>query len=138
VIEDNSINVAFSDQLIEHFHIDDTLLHLKTIRRILKPGGIYLFRTPHAYNGPHDVSKYFSNVSEGFHLKEWTFTGLDYLLKNLEYSEIDYYWNAKAVKIKLPFFYFYITEKFLNIFPFSLKRNLSRILLPTITVSATK
>lgn len=138
LIKDNSIDIVFSDQLIEHLHIDDTRLHFETIKRILKPGGLYLFRTPHAYNGPHDVSKYFSNTSEGFHLKEWTFIELKDFLDKVGYNTIHAFWNAKVINIKLPFIYFYVTEKCLSPFPARLKRKLSRFLLPTITMSATK
>ena len=33
---------------------------------ILTAGGVYLIRTPHAFTGPHDVSKYFCDEPEGF------------------------------------------------------------------------
>ena len=36
--------------------------HLELTRRVLKPGGVYLIRTPHAYTGPHDISMYFSEA----------------------------------------------------------------------------
>jgi SAM-dependent methyltransferase len=137
-ISDNSIDLVFSDQLLEHFHVEDTRLHLETVMRILKPGGIYLFRTPHAYNGPHDVSKYFSNVSEGFHLKEWTFAELKDLLKIIGYSDVYAVWNAKNIKIKFPFFYFSIIEAILVIMPAGIKRRVSRYLLPTIAMAAVK
>jgi SAM-dependent methyltransferase len=75
-IDDATIDVMISDQLLEHLHPDDIGLHLAMIRRVLRPGGVYLIRTPHAFTGPHDVSKYFSDVAEGFHLKEWTYREL--------------------------------------------------------------
>ena len=79
-IPDNTIDVVFSDQLIEHFHPDDTLFHFRLVRRILKPGGVYVFRTPHGFSGPHDISQYFCHSAKGFHLKEWTYVELSRLL----------------------------------------------------------
>jgi SAM-dependent methyltransferase len=71
-IPDGCADVIFSDQFIEHLHPDDADLHFQLVQRLLKPGGAYIFRTPHAFHGPFDISAYFSDVAEGFHLKEWT------------------------------------------------------------------
>ncbi|MGH8055857.1 MAG: class I SAM-dependent methyltransferase, partial [Candidatus Entotheonellia bacterium] len=71
-LADDSIDVMFSDQLIEHLHPEDTGGHLQTAQRLLKRGGRYIFTTPHRFTGPHDISRYFSDEAEGFHLKEWT------------------------------------------------------------------
>ena len=60
-IEDNSIDIIFSDQLIEHLYPKDTKFHFELAYRILKKGGKYIFCTPHAFSGPHDISKYFSD-----------------------------------------------------------------------------
>ena len=72
-IPDGTADVVFSDQLIEHLHPEDVESHFALVRRMLKGGGAYVFRTPHAFSGPHDISRYFSDRPEGFHLKEWTF-----------------------------------------------------------------
>lgn len=71
-----SLDLAFSDQLIEHLHPDDIELHFANVRRTLAPGGLYVLRTPHRQGGPHDVSRYFQDEPAGFHLKEWTFAEL--------------------------------------------------------------
>ena len=76
-IDEESLDIVFSDQLIEHFHPEETELHFRLVNRILKKGGKYIFRTPHALTGPHDISKYFCDEPEGFHLKEWTFSELN-------------------------------------------------------------
>jgi SAM-dependent methyltransferase len=65
-VKNDSIDIVFSDQLIEHLHPDDTSHHFKLVYRILKPNGKYIFRTPHAITGPHDVSRYFSDIPVGF------------------------------------------------------------------------
>ena len=66
-------DVVISDQVLEHLHPDDVAAHLRGVRGILKPGGRYIFRTPHRFSGPHDVSRVFKCDSpKGMHLKEYT------------------------------------------------------------------
>ncbi|MEM7280626.1 MAG: class I SAM-dependent methyltransferase, partial [Pseudomonadota bacterium] len=59
-----SVDVVFSDQLLEHLHPEDTQHHFEIVKRILKPNGVYVFRTPHRYSGPWDVSRYFADEPE--------------------------------------------------------------------------
>lgn len=72
-LEAGIADVAFSYQFIEHLHPEDVPLHLEMVHRLLRPGGAYVFDTPHAFSGPHDISRHFSDKPEGFHLKEWTY-----------------------------------------------------------------
>ncbi|ORW02958.1 class I SAM-dependent methyltransferase [Mycobacterium kyorinense] len=66
-------DVAISDQVLEHLHPEDLEAHLRGALRILKPGGRYIFRTPHRFSGPHDVSQVFNcDKPLGMHLKEYT------------------------------------------------------------------
>lgn len=66
-------DVAISDQVLEHLHPDDLEAHLRGAHRILRPGGRYIFRTPHRFSGPHDVSQVFNcDKPLGMHLKEYT------------------------------------------------------------------
>ena len=71
-----SINIAYSNQLMEHLHPDDALVQVRNVYKTLVPGGIYICITPHRFQGPHDISKYFDDISTGIHLKEYmrTFT----------------------------------------------------------------
>ncbi len=41
-VAENSVDVAYSNQLMEHLHPDDAMKQLKNIVRALAPGGIYL------------------------------------------------------------------------------------------------
>lgn len=68
-----SIDVAYSNQLMEHLHPDDALQQLQNIHRVLRRGAVYVCRTPNALSGPHDVSAFFDEVASGFHLKEYTY-----------------------------------------------------------------
>ena len=134
----SSVDVGFSDQLLEHFHPEDTELHFQNVFRLLKPGGIYIFRTPHPFTGPHDVSAYFSDEPEGFHLKEWTYSELKVLLKSVGFHEFRTRWKAKAVQIDLPYQYFSIIEKALSRVPHNLRKIPSKYLIPSLVGIAIK
>jgi len=137
-IPESSVDVAFSDQFIEHLHPDDTRLHFELIQRILKPGGKYVFLTPHAFSGPHDISKYFSYSPQAFHLKEWTYRELKQLFKTLVFSSFYGIWKAKRIRIRLPFFYFEFSEALLSRFPPTVRRKLARYFVPSILMVVIK
>ena len=75
-LPDSYIDVAFSNQLMEHLHPDDALIQLNNVVRVLKPGGTYICVTPNRLSGPHDVSGQFDDEATGFHLKEYTCSDL--------------------------------------------------------------
>lgn len=72
-LPDASVDIAFSYQFLEHLHPDDVDPHFEMIHRLLKPGGLYVFDTPHRYSGPHDVSRHFGDTLQCFHFQEWTY-----------------------------------------------------------------
>ena len=76
-----SVDLAYSNQLIEHLHPDDAIDQLNNIFRALRPGGIYLCNTAHRLCGPTDVSQHFDEVATGFHLKEYVYAELDQLFR---------------------------------------------------------
>jgi SAM-dependent methyltransferase len=81
-----SVDVAYSNQLIEHLHADDAVLQLASILRVLRPGGVYVCVTPNRLNGPHDVSRFFDRVATGFHLREYTYGELDALMRRVGFA----------------------------------------------------
>lgn len=135
-LDDNNLDLIFSDQLLEHLHPDDTELHFKLTKRLLKRGGAYIFRTPHKFTGPHDISKYFSDTPEGFHLKEWTYHELFNLLKKMNYSRVSGYWGGRDTLLRLPSAYFTIMEGLLGRLPTPFRCKLSQFFLPTIKIVA--
>jgi SAM-dependent methyltransferase len=68
----SSVDLVYSNQLMEHLHPDDARTQLEEIVRDLAPGGRYVCITPNRATGPHDVSKYFDDEATGLHLKEYT------------------------------------------------------------------
>lgn len=137
-IIDESIDVLYSEQLIEHFHLEETKPHFKIAYRILKNGGRYSFRTPHVQSGPYDVSMYFSDEPQCFHLKEWTYSELYALLKEVGFVNVKSYWFAKNIKLRLPNFYFKYIEFFLGFFPKRYIKRISKLTMPCIACEAIK
>ncbi|HEY7501155.1 MAG TPA: class I SAM-dependent methyltransferase [Vicinamibacterales bacterium] len=85
-----SYDAVISDQVIEHLHPDDLVAHFAGVRAILKPGGRYAFATPHAFEGPFDVSRVFgSEQPQGMHLKEYTYRDLQRAVYAAGFERID-------------------------------------------------
>ncbi|HEY4194326.1 MAG TPA: class I SAM-dependent methyltransferase [Mucilaginibacter sp.] len=89
-------DLVISDQVIEHLHPDDIGIHFSNVYHLLKPGGRYIFYTPHYYIGPGDVSRVFGTLeAEGMHLKEYKYSEICSLLKLSGFSKIDIPVNLK-------------------------------------------
>jgi SAM-dependent methyltransferase len=97
-----SIDVAFSNQVMEHLHPDDAEEQLTNIFRSLKPGSPYICLTPNYLNGPHDVSSYFDREPTGFHLKEYTTTELAHLFRQVGFRKIGVMLSLKFRVIIVP------------------------------------
>jgi len=85
---DQSIDLAFSDQLMEHLHPDDACEQLANIHRTLANGGRYVCITPSRLSGPHDVSYYFADAAEGLHLKEYGYLDLVPMMRQVGFRGV--------------------------------------------------
>lgn len=109
----DSVDLAFSYQFLEHLHPDDVPEHFQLVRRLLRPGGVYVFSTPHRFSGPHDISRHFTDTPTGFHLKEWTYRELWPVLAGAGFSAAFTYrfgkprlsggWNAATCVVETVF-----------------------------------
>jgi SAM-dependent methyltransferase len=129
-LPDGFADVVFSDQLIEHLHPEDAGLHFDLAARILRPGGVYILRTPHAFYGPSDISGYFSDTPEGFHLKEWTYTELNGALARAGYSTRRGIRRFRGRYRALPIGLFTSFEGLVGGLPGVLRRSVARLFLP--------
>jgi len=127
-ITKNSIDVAYSCQVMEHLHPEDALEQLRNIYDALTPGGVYICITPNRLNGPHDISQYFDTMATGFHLKEYTISELVELFKKAGFLKIRSLIYAKGMIIKSPVFPLILCEKFLSIFPHSIGKIMANML----------
>jgi len=87
-IEPGSVDVAYSNQLLEHLHPDDALLQSSNVYATVRPGGAYVCITPNRLTGPHDISMFFDDVPTGFHLREYTTGDLRDLFKRAGFSKV--------------------------------------------------
>lgn len=102
-VADQSFDVVFSNQLVEHFHPEDTALHFASVARVLRPGGRYIFDTPNRLLGPADISRYFGDeLAKGFHLKEWTYREIRSLMRSCGFRSFRSPWGRMRGYLEEP------------------------------------
>jgi len=101
-VADGSVDVAYSNQLMEHLHPEDAFEQLENIYRVLAPHGVYLCVTPSRLTGPHDVSSHFDTAATGFHLREYTISELVALFRQVGFSRVCAYVGAKGYYARCP------------------------------------
>ena len=117
-LPDGSVDIVYSNQLMEHVHPDDIDEQLMEIRRVLKEGGVYLCRTPNRVTGPHDISRYFGDAPAGFHLKEYRHGELEALLRKAGFTSVHVPWTRNGVvKFELPLTIFNVLDRLFEMLP---------------------
>jgi SAM-dependent methyltransferase len=97
-----SIDVAYSNQLMEHLHPDDARTQLVNLSRALKVGGLYVCVTPNRLTGPHDISLGFDTVATGFHLREYTNAELIDLFRECGLGPVKIYNSIRGHTFRVP------------------------------------
>jgi len=97
-----SIDLAYSNQLMEHLHPDDAAEQLRNIAAALAPGGVYICETPNRLSGPHDISARFAEVPLGFHLCEYTTGELRSLFRAAGFRRVAAFARMKRFAAELP------------------------------------
>jgi len=120
-VPQNSVNIAYSNQLMEHLHPDDAIEQLQNIYNALIPGGIYICVTPNGLTGPHDVSMYFDVIATGFHLKEYTISELSALFRKVGFSKIRAFIADRGIYIRFPVLPLILLEKLFCQLPYPLR-----------------
>lgn len=120
------VDVAFSYQFLEHLHPDDLGAHMDLVARALKPGGMYVLDTPHAFSGPHDISRYFSNTAEGFHMHEWTYGEIAKLGSRHGFERMSVYRFGRRWDTPLASLVTQMVESLFLIFPEKLRWRISQ------------
>jgi SAM-dependent methyltransferase len=101
-VPEGSVDVAFSDQLMEHLHPDDAREQLRNIHRALKAGGVYVCITPNRLYGPSDISAYFDHEARGFHLREYTLAEIVAIFGEAGFSDVRAYAGARGFFVRVP------------------------------------
>ena len=120
-----SIDLAYSNQLLEHLHPDDALAQIGEIVNAIAPGGRYLCVTPHRYNGPHDVSRGFGTQATGFHLREYTTLELKRLFKRAGFDRVTCLVGAKGRFVEVPVPVVGAIERVLSVLPATLRTRIA-------------
>lgn len=121
-----SVDVAFSDQLMEHLHPDDALEQLRNLLAALKPGGLYLCVTPSRHTGPHDISRSFDDRATGLHLKEYSTGELAALMRQVGFRRVTAQIGAGGWFLPAPAAFVTALEAILDHLPRPLARRLAR------------
>lgn len=72
-MEDNSIDVFYADNVIEHLFPDEADCIFELLYRKMKKKGILILFIPNWHTGPHDVTKFYlkkGQPAKGFHFME--------------------------------------------------------------------
>ncbi len=125
-VADGSIDVVYSNQLMEHLHPEDAVEQLRNIYRALRPGGAYICITPNRVSGPHDVSGYFDRVATGFHLREYTYAELLALCRAVGFRRFHAYAGGEGLYVRCPLALLRLGEACLGRLPWPVRKTLAR------------
>lgn len=120
-----TVDLAFSDQVMEHLHPDDALEQLRNIHRALKPGGVYMCVTPNRVYGPSDISAFFDDEPRGFHLREYTLGEIRELFVRAGFRRQHVYIGARGCFLRCPGWFVRGFERTLMALPAVLRRRLA-------------
>ncbi len=121
-LETGSIDFAYSNQLMEHLHPDDSLAQLAEIYRVLSPSGIYYCVTPNRLSGPHDISRDFDNEATCLHLREFSISELEDIFRHTGFRRIRVYLNYRGLKLRFPTVPFRAFERMIDRLPHKIRR----------------
>lgn len=93
-LADDSLDVIYSNDVVEHLHPEDMLDQLRSAQRALHQGGVYLCLTPNRLSGPHDISRHFADTPQGFHLREYTATELAAAFRQAGFGKVKFMLSA--------------------------------------------
>lgn len=124
-VPEGSVDVAFSDQLMEHLHPDDAAEQLAAIQRSLAPGGRYFCITPNRLYGPCDVSRHFDDVPRGLHLKEYCAGELRRLMLHTGFRHVRFYSGARGLYCRTPYPLLQGCESVLRLLPARARRRIA-------------
>lgn len=137
-LPDRSLDVVYSNDVVEHLHADDMLDQARAVWRALRSGGVYVCVTPNRLSGPHDISRHFGEAPEGFHLREYTATELARALRTAGFSRIRFMLTVSGRRLtpQLPVGLLRPAEALLEALPRVVRRPLARSLAAVKVVAA--
>lgn len=125
-VPDHSVDLVYSNQLMEHLHPDDAIAQLHNVYRVLKPGGRYVCVTPSRLSGPHDVSQHFDDTATGFHLREYTNSELVKLFQQVGFKSFSCFIGYGGWGLRVPLAGIQALEDIVNKIPKVFRRAIAR------------
>jgi len=124
-VADGAVDVAYSNQLMEHLHPEDALEQVREIYRSLSPGGVYACITPNRLHGPRDISAFFDEVATGLHLREYTARELRELMLEAGFSEVRFHAGSRGRFVECPYASLAALESTLEALPYRVRKRLA-------------
>jgi hypothetical protein len=136
-LPDNSIDVFYWNDVLEHIPEDEIAEHIELLAQKMSGGGVIVTITPNRLKGPCDITGHFEphgTIARGFHFHEYTFGEILILFQkhgiNSGYGFLGYAKNGWYIlgpegiidKMKL------LTEKAAVIFPYIIKKILVTVM----------
>jgi SAM-dependent methyltransferase len=121
-LPEQTVDVVYSNQLMEHLHPEDALEQLRAIHKVLRPGGVYLCLTPDRLTGPHDISFGFDEEPTGFHLKEYTAGELAELFRSVGFRNVQAVMAIRNRFFTMPVGLYRFWELFIALVPGTFRR----------------
>ena len=126
-LDPDSVDLVYSNQLLEHLHPDDAVDQLITVYQSLKSGGSAVFITPTKAGGPWDISCIYDEEAKGLHLKEYTLKDLVKLFSSVGFKNIKTYVGARGCYIRFPIKPVFLLESVLLRLPFKIRIKIARL-----------
>ncbi len=106
-LPNSSVDVVYSNQVLEHLHPEDCRAVLTESLRVLKPGGRLLALTPSSLTGPHDISRHVTDypeypVAAGLHLIEYDSGGLIALVSDVGFKSLELFIGSNSNGLRVP------------------------------------
>jgi SAM-dependent methyltransferase len=124
-LPDDSVDIAYSHMFLEHLHPEDALDHLQGVRKMLKPGGIYICVTPQKLVGPTDISGYFDSESTCLHLKEYTASELYQLFRRADYTKVEILLPFRGKWVSANPLFIWLFELPFRLMPYTIRKPLA-------------
>lgn len=123
-----SVDLVYSNQLMEHLHPDDAVAQLQNIYAALRSGGRYVCLTPNRLLGPSDISQYFEDeVASGFHLREYSARELRDTCRAAGFADVRMLATLAGRPATLPLAPFVLGERLFESLPVRIRRRLKRM-----------
>jgi len=121
----NSVDIIYLNQVFEHLHPDDIFHHLTQYYNALNSEGKIIIVTPNSLTGPYDISRDYSHIPVGLHLKEYTYKELSKILTDNGFKKPRIFIGSKKVGyFSLNVFWIRTLESIYNKVPMTIRYKL--------------